>query len=238
MMMNEAEKNASIEFILARGLRKPRTTRSRILEMIRGIGFRYIFWDTGYSLLFAAVTNSIVAALFAVWPDDYRYTASVAVAPLMFLLIMAFAETAERTCGLYELKQTCHYTVRQIAALRVVCYSVGGAAFTAIIAVMGAKDAYEFLSLFPLCLSALFICAALSLTVTRFARSKWANAAFSAAWVFVSAAPAFSLNEKWETLLGGVPAILSAIIAAAGAAVFMYQIARMISTEVEKYAVA
>jgi len=126
--MNENEKNASIEYILAQGLRKPQTTRSRIIEMIRGIGFRYIFWDTGYSLLFAAVTIAVVAALLTAWPDDYRYTASVAVAPLMFLLIMASAETSERACGLYELKQTCRYTVRQITALRVVCYSAAGVA--------------------------------------------------------------------------------------------------------------
>ena len=235
--MNENEKNASIEYILAKGLRKPQTMRSRIVEMTRGIGFRYIFWDTGYSLIFSAVTIAVVVALFAAWPDDYRYTASVAVAPLMFLVITAFAETSERACGIYELKQTCRYTVRQIAALRVVCYSAVGASFTAIVALMGAKDVYEFLSLFPLCLSALFICAALSLTVMRFVRSKWANAIFSAVWALISIAPAFSLSEKWETFLSGVPAVLSAIVAAICVAAFIYQIARMLS-EVDKYVVA
>ena|GEM_PF-505471 len=238
----DAEKNASIEFILAQGLQKPQTTRARILDMIHSVGFRYIFWDIGYSLSFAAVTIAIVAVLYAVaWSDEYRYSASLAVAPIMFLLITAFAETSERACGLYELKQTCRFTVRQITALRVVCYSAAGAAFTAIIAVMGAKDTYDFLSLFPLCLSGLFICAALSLTVMRFARSKWANAVFSAVWMFVSVAPAFSpstsLNKRWETLLSSIPAILSVTIAVIGAAIFIYQITKIFK-EIEKHAYA
>jgi hypothetical protein len=215
----------------------PQTAWARIAEMTRAIGLRYIFWDTGYSLFFAAVTLAVVLVLFAFAPDDYRYSASVAVAPLMFILITVFTETSERACGLYELKQTCRYTIRQITALRVVFYSVLGAAFTAVIAVLGAKDAYEFLSLFPLCLSALFVCAALSLTIMRFFHGKWVHAGFSAAWVFVSIMLAFSLNKRWETLLSGTPVLLSVIVALIGAAVLAYQISRMLS-EVDKYAVA
>jgi hypothetical protein len=234
--MNEQEKNASIEYILSKGLVTPQTAWERLTEMTRTIGFRYIFWDTGYSLFFAAVTLAIVLALFIIVHDDYRYSASVTVAPLMFLLITVFTETSERASGLYELKQTCRYTICQITALRVACYSVLGAAFTTVIAVISAKDAYEFLVLFPLCLSALFVCAALSLTIMRFIRSKWAHAVFSAAWVFVCIALAFSL-KRWDTLLSGTPVILSVVIAVFGAAILAYQISRMLS-EVDKYAVA
>ena len=205
--------------------------------MFRTLGPRYIFWDTGYSLLFAALTFALVMALFIVVPYEYRFSAAVAVAPLFFLLINAFAETSERACGIYELKQTCRYTIRQITALRVLCYSVAGAVLTAVIAVIKMETAYEFISMFTLCLAALFVCAALSMSVMRYVRKLWANAVFSAAWVFASFAPAFSLNEKWEALLGGVPAVLSAVIATIGVTAFIFQIARMLS-EVDKYAVA
>jgi hypothetical protein len=233
--MNEKEKNASIEYILAQGLVKPQTTRERIWEMINTIGFRYIFWDTGYSLFFTAVTITVIVVLFAVSPSDYRYSFSIAAAPLLFLLITAFTETTERACGLYELKQTCRYSIRQITALRIMCYGVAGSVFAALIAVIGANDVYEFLSMFPLCLSALAVCAVLSLTAMRYIRSRWVCAAFSAAWAFMSIAPAFTYNTAWETFLSKFPVVVSCAIALTGFVIFAFQISRMLS-EVKRYA--
>lgn len=235
--MNEKVKNASIEYILLHGLVKPQTAKERITEMLRTIGFRFIFWDTGYSLLFTAVTLAGILVLFSFAPNNYRCSAAVGVAPLLFLLITLFAETSERACGLYELKQTCRYTIRQITALRVICYSIVGSAFTAVVAAMSATGGYEFLSLFPLCLSAMFICAVLGLSAMRFLPGKWVNAVFSAAWVFVNIALPFSLGEKWEAILRNMPIAISAAFAVFGAAVLAYQISKMLS-EVKKYAVA
>ncbi|MCL2082130.1 MAG: hypothetical protein FWH04_02685 [Oscillospiraceae bacterium] len=235
--MDEQKKRASIDYILAQGLVTPQTTRSRITEMFRTLGPRYIFWDMGYSLLFAALTFALVMALFVVVPYDYRFSAAVAVAPLFFLLINVFAETSERACGLYELKQTCRYTIRQITALRVLCYSVAGAVLTAVVAIIKMETAYEFISMFTLCLAALFVCAALSMSVIRYVRKLWANAVFSAAWVFATAALTLSLGKPWETLLSNTPIIISVAVALIGIAFFVYQISKMLS-EVDKYAVA
>jgi hypothetical protein len=115
--MNDKTKNESIEYILSQGLVKPQTARRRILEMLRIIGFRFIFWDIGYSLFFTAITLAVVFLLFGFVPDDYRYSSSIAVAPLLFLLITMFAETSERVCRLYELKQTCYYSIWQVTLL-------------------------------------------------------------------------------------------------------------------------
>lgn len=235
--MNEKMKNASIEYILSRGLVRPQTARERIAEMLRTIGFRFIFWDTGYSLFFAAITLAVVLVLFSLAPERYHCSAAVAVAPLLFLLITLFAETSERSCGLYELKQTCRYTIRQITALRVTCYSVVGTVFTAVIAAISADSGYEFLSLFPLCLSALFICAVLGLSAMRFLHGNWVTAAFSAGWAFVNIALPFSLGEKWEAILREMPIAFSVALAVIGVATLASQISKMLS-EVKKYAVA
>ena len=231
------EKNASIEFILTQGLHKPQTAWARIAEMARAMGFRHIFWDTGYSIFFTAVTILAVLAMFFFSSEDYRYSSTVAVAPLLYLLITAFTETSERACGLYEMKQTCRYTIRQITSLRVACYSVAGTVFTAMIAVAGAESVYEFAAMFPLCLSALFACAALSLSAIRFLKGKWVPAAFSAVWLVVSVALPFSRNELWESFLSRVPIAVSAVIALVGIALFSFQASKTLS-EVKKYAYA
>jgi hypothetical protein len=222
--MNEQDKNASIDYILSQGLTKPQTAWGRIAEMTRAMGWRHIFWDTGYSLFFAALTFAVVLFVFAFASENHRYAA-------------AFAETSERACGLFELKQTCRYTIRQITALRVVCYSVVGVVSTVLISLVSARGAYDFLSLFALCLSALLLCAVLSLATMRVSRVKWLTAAFSAAWVFTNIALPTALVGEWERALAGVPIVLSAAVAAICAAAFAWQISRMLS-EVEKYASA
>lgn len=235
--MNEQVKNASIECILSQGLVKPQTARERMAEMARSIGWRFIFWDTGYSLFFAALTLAGVLVLFCLAPDAYRRSAAVAVAPLLFLFAILFAETSERIGGLYELKQTCRYTIRQITALRVTCYSILGTAFTAVVAAVSADTGYEFLSLFPLCLSALFVCAVLVLSAMHVRHGKWVHAAFSAAWVFVNIALPFSLGEKWEAILREMPIAFSTVLAVFGAAALACQISNMLR-EVKNHAVA
>ncbi|MCU6712580.1 hypothetical protein M6D81_28165 [Paenibacillus sp. J5C_2022] len=235
--MNETEKNASIQYILSQGVVKPITAKERMTKMLRTIGFRFIFWDTGYSLLFASITLAGIVALFKLAPVDYRYSAAIAAAPLLFLIVTLFAETSERAGGIYELKQTCHYTIRQITALRIACYSVVGSVFTTIIAALHANNGYEFLSLFPLCLSALFICAVLGLSAIRMLHNAWGYAAFSAIWVFVNIMLPISLGDKWEALLRATPVVLSTAVAVMGAALLIYGIVKMLSEE-KKYAAA
>ena len=219
-----ADKDKSIEYILDHGLVKPKTARAQAAEILRIFGWRVIFWDTAYSLIFAAITIAVVLTVFIAVPDDYRYSATVAAAPLLYLLISVFTETAERASGLFELKQTCRYTTRQTTALRTACYSIVGAVYTAVVAIISANSASEFMTMFPLGLLALFVCAAAQLTLTRFARCKWANALYAAAWVFVNIALPFRLGEVWETSLAGIPVAVSLGVAVVGAAIIGYQI--------------
>lgn len=235
--MDEKVKNASIESILSQGLVKPQTARERMVEMTRSLGLRFLFWDTGYSLFFAALTLAVVLVLFSLAPDAYPCSAAVAVAPLFFLFAMLFAETSELASGLYELKQTCRYTIWQSTALRVTCYSFFGSAFTAIVAAVNADNGYEFLSLFPLCLAALFICAVLALSAMHVVHGKWVHATFSAVWVFVNIALPVSLGDQWEALLREMPIAFSIVLAVLGAAAFACQISNMLRG-VKKHAVA
>lgn len=226
--MNEKEKNASIEYILSQGLIKPETTRERIAKMMRIFGLRYIFWDTGYNLFFVALTLVGVLVLFNLAPDSFRCSSAVAVAPLFFLIAVLFAETAERISGLYELKQTCHYTIRQVTAMRVIGYSILGSVFTAIIVSISADNVFEFLVLFPLCLCALFACAVMALHVMRVLHGKWVPAAYSAIWIFVNITLPFTFGETWEALLRDIPFAFSTMLAIIGATLFTYQVSKML----------
>ncbi|MDR1953780.1 MAG: hypothetical protein LBQ21_04810 [Clostridiales Family XIII bacterium] len=227
--MTGHEKNVSIDYILARGLMKPQTARERVRAMLRGFGPRFIFWDTAYSLSFAGATLAGMLALLILAPAPYRCTAAVGVSPMLFLLITLFAETSERAGGLYELKQTCRYTVRQITALRVICYSVVGVVFSCVCVAISAESVSGFFSLLPLCLSVFFLCAVAELSAIRRLRHKWAISAVPVIWVLASCAIPLAFGEDWELFLRGFPVFLGILIAAIGAAILAIQIRELLT---------
>jgi uncharacterized membrane protein YqjE len=231
-MMNKDE---NIRYILDRGLIRPKTPRERVADILRALGLKYIFWNTAYSLIFAALTVMVVLAVFVAVPDSYRFSVTVAAAPLLYLLIAVFTETTERANGIYELKQTCHYTIQQITALRTAFYSLAGAVYTAALAVSAMRSSDEFLPMLALGLLALSVCAVPQLLITRLSRSKWTNAMYAAIWVFVNLALPVKFGASWENNLANVPVVFSFGVAAVATITLAYLIRKMLM-EVKPYA--
>lgn len=235
--MTNKEKDTSIDYILSQGLAKSQTVHERVSEMVSVLGFRFIFWDMSHSIAFTVPTLVLTLLSLFFVPEGFSYSAAIGIAPILFLLITFFTETSERIGGLYELKQTCRYTIRQITAIRMMCYSLAGVLFTAVIAAITSETVNEFFVLLPICLSALFICATASLSAIRFLRNEWSVALISLGWLAFSLAIPFTLREQWELFLRGFPAALGIGVAVLCAAVFVLQIRKMLM-EVNQYAVA
>jgi len=236
--MTDKDKNASIEYILSQGFVKPLTPWERITKIHRVLGWKFIFWDLSYSLTFVFVMLLGIVFLYRHAPiSDYPYSVAAFFSPILFLLIMLFSEMNERACGLYELKQTCRYTSRQITALRCIYYSIVGIVVAVFITAFSTDNATQFFSILPLCLAGLFLCATMKLTVIRLTHSKWAIAASSVIWLFVNIALPLIFSERWEIALSSIPIVFTIIFATASVAVFMYQTNKML-TEENSYAIA
>ena len=229
--MTDKGKNASIEYILAQGLVSPPTFWERIIKMHRSLGCKFIFWDLSYSLIFAAVTILGVAFLFRYAPIDYQYSVAFGFSPVLFLFIMLFSEINERACGLFELKQTCLYTSRQITALRCIYYSLTGTAFVIVATIIFTESTAQFFRILPLSLGGLFLCATIGLSVIRVSRSKWAIAIFGIAWVSFNLTFPFTFGEDWELFLSGLPLALTVAFTIIGAVGFIYQTKKMLLEE-------
>ena len=235
--MTENDKNKSIDYILSQGLETVPTARMRMLELIKSLGLRFIFWDTAYSMIFTAVTLVGALVVLAWSPEVYSHSAAAAISPLMFLMITLFAETAERAGGLYELKQTCYYTATQITSLRAMCYSILGFVFSILVATISAAETELFWSLLPLCLCVFFICACLHVSVMRWIKHKWAIATVSSVWAFLNLTLPIAFAEKWEAFLRSVPSAAVYIVAVLCAATLVWQIRYMFMEE-KNYVVA
>lgn len=61
--MDNKTRESSIDFILNQGLVTPIPARKQARAMLKNLGFRFIFWDTAYSLCFAMITILVVLQL-------------------------------------------------------------------------------------------------------------------------------------------------------------------------------
>jgi len=236
--MTDNQKNASIEYILAHGFVKPPTFWQRASNMHGALGWKCIFWDLSYSMIFVTVTLFVTAFLLYFMPISYyQYSVAVGFSPVLFVLIVLLAEINERACGLYELKQTCHYTSRQITALRCIYYSVAGVVFAVAVTAFSSASTACFFRILPLCLGGLFLCATAELSVIRLTLSKWAVAICSAVWLIINLALPILLGQRWEAFLSSLPLVFTIAFMIAGAAVFLHQTNKMLMEE-NRYAAA
>jgi hypothetical protein len=171
--LSQNEKDRAIEAILSRGLSKPKSLWGHLWEIYRALGLRYIFLDTAQAIIMTVFAAIVFIGLYPLWPEQHIYAALFAAAPVFFIFVVLFTETIERLSGLYELKMTCKYTVRQIAAFRVLCFSLVGVVFCTLTSLYFSRLqlAYDFFRAFSISLCALFLCAFLTISVLR--RFKW-----------------------------------------------------------------
>jgi hypothetical protein len=207
---NDINKQKSIEYILDKGLVKPKSALEKINEIYSNIGLRAIFWDTSYSIIFGLLTVALLTYIYFWIPYEMHYSATFAMAPLLFMVITVFTYISEYSGKIFELKQTFKYNCKQVTALRMLFYSAFGTIFTGVVVAFNTSDFYHFAALFPLCLSALFFVAIVMLYLIKY---KYLNAVFILVWTFGNAVLKTFGREKWENFLRELPIIYSVAFA-------------------------
>ncbi|MDR0920609.1 MAG: hypothetical protein LBM93_15385 [Oscillospiraceae bacterium] len=220
-------KDKSIEYILDKGLIKPKSTIEKIREIYSNIGIRSIFWDTSYSIIFSVLTVALLTVVYFFLPHRIHYSSAFAFAPVLFMLITVFTYLSEYSNGIFELKKTFKYNSKQINALRMLFYSAFGMVFTAVTVAMNTSDFYDFASLFPLCLSALFITAIIMFNFIRF---RYLNIIFISAWGFGNTFIIFVGNRHWENFLREMPVLYSSVVSSVTFILILLQVKKMLRT--------
>ncbi len=220
--LKPSEKEREIERILDVGLVKRSSVKSCLSGLYHALGLRYLLWDASDALLLSAVTAAILLLIQPLASEDYKHAALFCGSPLLFVIALFFTETLERVDGLYELKMSCRYTIRQVVAFRMLLFCAIGMVFSVLITVRRSSSMSEFWKLLPLAFTAFFLCAFLCLFVVCRIRKKWAHGAAGLLWIAASALPAAFFPKEWELFLKGLPAaVTAAVMLVAGALCFM-----------------
>lgn len=224
--LSQDEKERAIEDILSKGLSKPKSLWGYLCEIYCALGFRYIFLDTGLAIIMTVVATIGFIRLYPMSLEQYPYATLFALAPVFFLFVVLFAETIERVSGLYELKMTCKYTVQQITAFRVLCFSLMGAMFCTLTSLHFSRlpITYDFFRVFSLSLCALFLCAFLTIFIMRRFTRDWIYFIAMLLWTAIGFLPVRIFGHWWELFLSQVPITITVFVAVIACALFLMEI--------------
>lgn len=210
------ELDREIRQILDRGLIRPKGFWKYLVELHRALGMRYLFYGTGSTWVITALTLLVLVLFLPLPGPEHLYAVSFLLSPVCFLLIMLLTETMEKVNGVYELKMTLTYTVRQLAVVRILHFSLIGCLFSVFTSLyfghaVPMLDTY--LKLFSLSLTALFLCALVCAYAIRRSRSAWSPFAALGFWFVAALLPYVSFTLQWNAFLEQMPLALTVAVA-------------------------
>jgi len=229
---SKTEKDKAIEDILSMGLSKPKCLWKYLSDMYTALGLRYIFFDMAFSILMTIFVTSGFTLLYLFTLEQHRYTGLFAIAPIIFISHILFSETIEQVNGMYELKMTCRYTVQQIAAFRILSFSLFGTVFCTFISLHSSQFLIDdtFFKMLSLSLCALFLCAFLTIFLMRHIQWRWIHVYSILLWIGIDSLLICLLGKDWELFLSQMPIIITMSIATISCILFLVEIKKLINT--------
>jgi hypothetical protein len=229
MNINPNDRNREIETILDKGLISPVSTWRFIRNMCRQLGFRMLFWDTVPAILvsgalalgYVGLGLMQVERLGMIWNV---HALLFLFSPALFISLTVLTEIIERFSGLYEIKNTCKYTIRQITSARLLGFSLVGLVFTVLSNawLSSAIEVLQFMQLFSLALCAIFLCSLLMIYSMRRFGNGWYIGALI--WIGIGVMPMILLGRDWERVLTNLPPALTFGIAVIALVFFLREI--------------
>jgi len=247
MNISPEERDNAIDAILLKGLTPPAPTWAFLWNMYKSLGLRAIFWDSASSILASlAIAAGYVAlgSLPLTWIGGWinmplsLYSSLFLFSPALFIGLTISTEAMERLSGLYDLKMTCRYTIRQITAFRLLCFSLCATIFTVVgsAAINSMPETGYFMQLFSLALCSLFLCSLLVIHTMRRWHCGWYLGA--AIWTSIGVLPIIIFRQSWESLLSHMPPAITLCVAAIAFLLFLQEIKITIQNTREVYSYA
>lgn len=129
-MPSEREIKVEIDNILAEGLRKRESFYFYLKNIYRQIGIRYLFHD-GLEIIFiilliSSILFSVIKGSSAYYMENIEgiYVYLFTVSPILYLTMSVFSFINAKQNKTYEIEMVCKYNIYQIAAFRMLVFSI------------------------------------------------------------------------------------------------------------------
>lgn len=121
--LSEAEKDFAINEIVKKGVVKPGDKFRKIFEVRRACTFHTLFFGVGDCFLLGFLVAACIWLLLIQAGSQVIICMVFAVSPFAYIASYLLTSWKEHRLQLYDIKMTCRYTVRQVSAFRMICFS-------------------------------------------------------------------------------------------------------------------
>lgn len=229
MMPSKEEKEQSIHTILELGMQPSKTLKDVIPMLLKRIGFHNLFlglWDAIFLAFVCVIAFTVVFMLPEGINRNVRYMGLFFISPFFYLMLHGFTSWKELQNGTYEIKMTCHYTLRELTALRMIIFSV----FCIVLDVILSggiwhftKEGMKLFQLIGLSLSALFFYGTATMVVLRKGLSIYGQLVVPVIWSVLCLVPII-LKIDMEAILLALPNVVVGIVFVAAVCCYLVQI--------------
>lgn len=228
-MPGNEEKELAIQNIVAAGMPEQQGVWYNSAKLIRQVGLRHIvfgIWDCIF--LATVITVTVVGMLFL--SQHLMMTAGAmalfAISPLFYGLLYNLSAWKEIQSGTAELLKTCHFSMRQLTVVRMLCFGGVGCLFNIIpIALLWniSDGVYMFTQLLGISLCSLLLYAVLTMATMMHRKTIRYPILAPALWgitiLFLAC-----FGESANAILFSLPQIVVWVILAALIAVFIWEL--------------
>lgn len=233
-MLSEEEKKQSINFILDKGVPSKKHLQIKIPELIGEIGLRNLFWGTWDCIFLALLGGITIGTLFVIPSAMYKQLLPIGlllISPAIYGLLHFLTMWKEQQIGLYEIKMTCHYSLKELTALRMAFFG-GASAFLDVFFMLclqqQAEIFFSFFQMLGISLSALFLYGTATLFTFSHAKSRY-QWIVPASWCTVCITPII-FHADITGVLMKIPSIVALAVALLTAMLFFVQLEHYLST--------
>lgn len=220
---------SQIEMIVDKGVAKRKSFFAYLNGMYRQIGLRYIFHDFTELIftvvVFAAVTfMACIGGRCGIGPmGDSIYAFVFVISPLLYFAMSLIAFADSKFNVTYEVEMSCKYNIYQLAAFRMLMFSICCTAISTVadVAIVAMFKGVSLFYLITLSVTSLFVFSTVFLYVMRHAHSRYAKYLAGAGWILFNLVPFALCNGLYGTFLKSVPLYAYLIMAAACAVIYM-----------------
>lgn len=236
---NDREIEHQIKDIVAAGIERQQALFPYLLTMYARLGFRNLFRDWT-EILFMLIVGIAILILFGYggaemdkMPPEEIYSVIFISSPLLYLLIAFLFFLRQRHSVTYETEMVCKYNVYQLAAFRMLVFSLVALAVNSGLITLAAGIIKKFNVWFGLSLSAasLFIFAAIFLYVALGVRGDRMKYALLAGWLIGNLALFMKNKFVYMKILAAVPGFVYFVIAVICCVIYVKKLKKLITLQ-------
>ncbi|WP_349409868.1 hypothetical protein [Pseudalkalibacillus sp. SCS-8] len=225
---DEKEMQMEISMILEKGLDPKTSFGTYLMNMYRNIGLRHLFHDWTeilYTLVIALFLLGAMGIGVMEWvPADQLniYTFIFIGSPLTYFTFAYLFFLNQKQKATYEVEMTCKYNLHQLAAFRMLVFSLFSLMVNGVIILLiAAQKEINVLYAFLISSSALFLFAMAFLYVQLHMKSRQAKWTVACVWVVGNVTAAFYSKDVYQLLLQHIPFYLYGIITVGAAILYI-----------------